>query len=130
MWIGHLLGPILSMPVSLLVAALRPGTKTPIEVAEASAKDTDAWVSGSSSNMAPGDVIAHASLDILSGVAALFVTGLAFYFLGVHLGIIALLVLVAWEVILSGKRQSLQTLLCSVAGMVVGLFLAQWLLSM
>jgi len=128
-WIGHLLGPILSIPISLLVAATRPGTKTPSEVAEASAKDTDAWLFGPLSNMAVGDIIAHASLDMLGGLAALFIAGLLFYFLGVHLGVVVLLILVAWEIIPIPKRLSLHTLLCRVAGMVAGWFLVRWLFS-
>ena len=129
LWIGHLLGPILSIPISLLVAGSRPGTKTPAEVAEASAKDADAWVHGPLSNMAVGDIIAHASLDILGGVAALVLAGLLFYFLGVHLGVVVLLILVAWEIAPIPKRLSLHTLLCRVAGIVAGWFLIRWLLS-
>ena len=128
-WIGHVLGPILSLPISLLVAASRPSTKTPSEVAEASASDTNAWVFGPLSNMAIGDIIAHASLDIFGGLAALFTAGLLFYFLGVRLGVVALLVLVAWEIIPIPKRLSLHSLLCRLAGMVAGWFLARWLFS-
>lgn len=92
-WVGHLLSPILNLPVTLSVAATRPSTKTPDEIAEASAKDVNAWFLGPLSDMLIGDIIAHASLDILMGFGALLLAGILFHFLNVHLSVIALLVL-------------------------------------
>jgi len=80
--------------------------------------------------MAPGDVLAHASLDILSGVAALFVAAVVFYLFGVHLGVVALVVLIAWEIVLTVGKQSPRTLVCAVGGIVGGWFLVRWLFSL
>jgi hypothetical protein len=128
-WAGHTLGPILSIPISLLVGLSRRSTKTPTEVAEISARDTQAWLVGSISNMAPGDILAHASLDILSGLTALFVTAVVFYLFDVHLGVVALGILIAWEIVLTVGKQSPRTLVCAVGGVVAGWFLARWLFS-
>jgi hypothetical protein len=111
----------------MLVGLSRRNTKPSLEVAAASAKDRNAWLVGSMSDMAPGDILAHASLDILSGLAALLVAALVFYLLGVHLGIVALVFLIAWEIVLTVGKQSLRTLVCAVVGMVGGWFLVGWL---
>jgi hypothetical protein len=128
-WIGHLLGPILNLPVSLLIAATRPSTKTSDEIVEASTKDVNAWFFGPLSDMLIGDIIAHASLDILSGFAALLLAGILFHFLSIHLGVIVLLILIAWEIAPIPQRLRLRILALRVTGMLAGWFLARWLFS-
>jgi hypothetical protein len=126
-WIGHPLGTILSIPISLLVGVFRSGNKTPQEIAEVSAKDKNAWLHGSLSDMAIGDVIAHGALDILSGVAASFLAGLLFYLLSVHLNVFVLLILIVWEIVPILPALARRMLVLRVAGVLGGWLLTRWL---
>lgn len=119
-WVGHLLGPILNLPISLLVAATRPSTKTSDEIVDASTKDVNAWLYGSLSDMAIGDVIAHASLDILTGAVVMFLAGLLFYLLSVPLSVFVLLIVITWEIVPLPRWTPRRMLILRVAGMLAG----------
>ena len=92
-------------------------------------KDKNAWLHGSLSDIAIGDVVAHASLDILSGVAASFLAGLLFYLLSVHLNVFVLLILIVWEIVPILPALARRMLVLRVAGVLAGWFLARWLFS-
>ena len=77
--------------------------------------------------MAIGDVIAHASLDVLSGVAASSLAGLLFYLLSVHLNVFVLLILIVWEIVPILPARARRMLFLRVAGVVSGWLLVRWL---
>lgn len=118
------------MPISLIVGLSRRGKETPLEAAEAAAKEPIAWMFRGSAEMAVRDLIAHACLDVFSGFGAVLAAGLLFHFLGLPLGVAVLLIVAAWEIFFTASYgQSFRALFSSLAGVIVGWFVVLRLFS-
>ena len=120
---GQLFGVILNMPITLIVGLSRRAKETPSDAEEAPAKDALSWMFGKGEKMAARDVIAHASLDILTGFGAILAAGLLFHLFGLAPNVAILLIVASWELFFTlHYAQSKRVLLCSLAGIAVGWF--------
>ena len=133
MFVGHLIGTILSSPISLIVGLSRKGKDTPLtatEAAEAAAKDKAAWVFRGKLKMATGDIISHTCIDVFSGFGTFLSAGLLFHFFGLRPGVAVFLIVAAWQIFFVFRfGQSLRILFGHFAGMIVGWFVVMQLFS-
>ncbi len=129
--VGHICGLICSMPVSLVVGLSRRGTETPAEAAETGARDTVSWLFRGGANMALRDRVAHACLDLFSGVGAILAAGLLFHLFGLHPRLAIFGIVALWELGISfaqPTRAKVQNRLdLSVWGVVIGWMAVLWL---
>jgi hypothetical protein len=119
-FIGHIVGLICSMPVSIIVGLLRRA-KTPEEAIEAAADDATEWVLSENAKLKIGDRIAHASLDIFSGFWTILAVGFLFHLFGLTPSVFILLILAGWEYLLTKMyKQAGRTFYCTIFGLIFG----------
>ncbi len=127
-FIGNILGILLSMPISLVVGISRGGKETPVEVSKA---ETEAfkWSFKGKVEMDLRDRIAHTCYDLFSGLSAVFIAGLIFYLLRTSPSIIIiLLIIIAWEIFpIINKKKSSRILFGQILGIVIGYFVIIWI---
>ena len=99
--VGGIIGIILNMPVSLIIGLSRSGSETPLEAAEAAARDPQAWLFGGNEKMAVRDYIAHACLDIFKGFGAILAAVFLFHLLGLTPRLSVLIIVAAWHICLA-----------------------------
>lgn len=128
---GSLFGVIFTLPISLIVWLSRRGTETPLEAADAVAKEPTAWMFCGRAEMAVRDRFAHACHDVFSGLGSVLAAALLFHLLQVPLRLWVLFIMVVWEIIFTKScGQSFRALFSSLAGMLVGWFVVLRLFSL
>jgi hypothetical protein len=124
---GLLCGPILSLPIGMIVGLLRHAGILGGSDAVTAAQDFAggfAWSHGGSIKMSVPDRIVHIFMDVCMGFGAAFVAGFIFHLFGLAPSIGVLLIPAAWEIVFAiADRKALRALLGSLAGLVIG-----WLL--
>jgi hypothetical protein len=127
--VGQVVGVILNFPVCVVLRFTRGSQVTPLSNAEV-VERAQAWVLSGDSRQDVRDLIAHVSLDVLTGAGAAFAAGLILHLFGTALSFVAPLIVAAWEIFFTvAYGQSRRALYCSLAGVVVGWLLVLWVFS-
>jgi hypothetical protein len=125
--LGQLVGVVLNFPVCIVIRLTRGSEVTPLSNAEVLER-AEGWVLSGDSRQDVRDLIAHISLDVLTGAGAAFAAGLILHLFGTALSFVAPLIVAAWEIFFTvAYGQSHRALYCSLAGVVVGWLLVLWL---
>jgi hypothetical protein len=127
---GLLLGQILTFPLAVIAGLFRRPTDEATQAR--SFTEATAWpLRGSGSTKMPAaDRILHICMDIFSGFGAVLTALFLFHLFGLSPSAAILLILAAWEIVITiSCGQAFRTLFSSLAGIVIGWFVVLRLFS-